>query len=166
MKVSFRKKVISRMKDVISKIVLIFLYKGFKITYKYDENVKKEMDSLPNGFIVLIDTGAKNTKLVIQKKENEIIKLKNIENANLEIVFKNPDVAFLMFTGRLGISKAYAEHRFTLKGEIAQAMPLVRCMDIVEAYLFPKIITKNILKYQPNKKIGLLKTYFLALTTK
>ena len=65
---------------------------------------------------------------------------------DLEITFKSIDVAFLMFTGRLGVSKAYAEHRFTLKGEIGKAMSLVRCIDIVEAYLFPKFITKNILK--------------------
>ena len=164
MKVSYKKKITIQIKKIISKIVLWFLYKGFKVTYKYDENVRKEIDSLENGFTAIIDTGAKNTKLIIQKLNNKLIKLKTVENANIEIVFKSLDTAFLMFTGRLGVSRAYAEHRFTLKGEIAQAMSLVRCIDIVEAYLFPKIITKNILKYQPKKSIGLLKTYVLALT--
>ena len=64
-----------------------------------------------------------------------------------------------MFTGRLGVSKAYAEHRFTLKGEIGKAMSLVRCIDIVEAYLFPKFITKNILKEIPKKSMGLVRCY-------
>lgn len=68
-----------------------------------------------------------------------------------------------MFTGRLGVSKAYAEHRFTLKGEIGKAMSLVRCIDIVEAYLFPSIITKNILKYKPQKSMGIIKTYVFAM---
>ena len=68
-----------------------------------------------------------------------------------------------MFTGRLGVSKASAEPRFTLKGEIGEAMSIVRCMDIVEAYLFPEIITRNILKAQPSKKIGILRTYLLTL---
>ena len=164
MKKSYKRKIVISIKRFISKIVLFFLFKGFVVTYKYDENVRKEIDSLPNGFTAMIDAGEKNVKLIIQKKDNKIIKLKQAKNADIEIVFKSLDSAFLMFTGRLGVSRAYAEHRFTLKGEIAKAMCLVRCIDIVEAYLFPRFITKNILKYQPNKNMGLLKTYVLALT--
>ena len=38
-------------------------------------------------------------------------------------------------------------------------MSLVRCIDIVEAYLFPKFITKNILKEIPKKSMGLVRCY-------
>lgn len=166
MRKSYKKRVAIAIEKLVSKIVLFFLFKGFKVAYKYDENVRKEIDSLQDGFTAAIDTGEKDIKLIIRKKDNKIIRLKQVENADIEIVFKSIDVAFRMFTGRLGVSRAYAEHRFTLKGEIAQAMCLVRCIDIVEAYLFPKLITKNILKYQPKKNIGLLRTYILALTIK
>lgn len=163
MKQSIKRKMGISTKKFISKIVLFFLYKGFKVTYKYDENVKKEIDSLDNGFTAVIDTGIDNVKLIIKKENNKLIRLKDTENADIEIVFKSIDVAFLMFIGKLGVSKAYAEHRFTLKGEISKAMVLVRCIDIVESYLFPKIITKGILKYQPKKSIGIVRTYILAL---
>lgn len=163
---SYKRKIVVSIKKFISKIILFFLFKGFVVTYKYDENVRKEIETLPDGFTAMIDTGEKNVKLIIQKKDNKIIKLKEAKNADIEIVFKSIDAAFLMFIGRLGVSRAYAEHRFTLKGEITQAMCLVRCIDIVEAYLFPKFITKNILKYMPTKNMGLLKTYFLALVTR
>lgn len=163
MKQSIKRKMGISTKKFISKIVLFFLYKGFKVTYKYDENVKKEIDSLDNGFTAVIDTGIDNVKLIIKKENNKLIRLKDTENADIEIAFKSIDVAFLMFIGKLGVSKAYAEHRFTLKGEISKAMVLVRCIDIVESYLFPKIITKGILKYQPKKSIGIVRTYILAL---
>ena len=166
MKQSLKRKFSIEVKKFVSKIVLFFLYKGFKVTYKYDENVKKEINLLENGFTAIIDTGMKNVKLIIKKEENKLVRLKSTENADIEIVFKSIDVAFRMFTGRLGVSRAYAEHRFTLKGEIPQAMVLVRCIDIVEAYLFPKIITKGILKYQPKKNIGILRTYISALLIK
>ena len=42
MKQSIKRKMGISTKKFISKIVLFFLYKGFKVTYKYDENVKKE----------------------------------------------------------------------------------------------------------------------------
>lgn len=68
-----------------------------------------------------------------------------------------------MLTGRLGVSGAYAGHRFTLSGEISEAMSFVRCIDIVEAYLFPKFITKHILKEVPRKQANMLKTYRYVL---
>ena len=40
MKISYKRKLVNHIKNTISKIVLFFLYKGFKVTYKYDENVK------------------------------------------------------------------------------------------------------------------------------
>ena len=163
MKISLKRKMIIKIKKIISKIVLFFLYKGFKVTYKYDDNVKKEIDSWKDGFSFTVDTGEKGVKLTLKKENGKIIRVKEFKNADIEIVFKSLDVAFLMFTGRLGVSKAYAEHRFTLKGEIGEAMSIVRCMDIVEAYLFPEIITRNILKSQPNKKIGIIRTYLLTV---
>ena len=163
MKISCKRKIQLQCKKVISKIVLFFLYKGFKLTYRYDENVKREVDSWDNGFTAIVDAGAQNVKLIIKKQDGKLIRLSKTETADIEIKFKSLDVAFRMFTGRLGVSKAYAEHRFTLKGEITKAMSIVRCVDIVEAYLFPRIITKHILKAQPHKSMGILRTYLTIL---
>lgn len=163
MKISLKKRISRAIKNVISKIVLFFLYKGFKVTYKHDENVRKEIESWKDGFSAVIDTGYKNTKLIIKKENGKIVKSKTADNPDIEITFKSLDVAFLMFTGRLGVSKAYAEHRFTLKGEIGKAMSLVRCIDTVEAYLFPKFITKHILKDMPQKNMGIVRTYIAAI---
>ena len=163
MDISLKRKIVIKIKRIISKIVLFFLYKGFKVTYKHDENVKKEIDSWKDGFSFIVDTGEKNVFLTLKKESGKIVRVKNMQDVDIEIVFKSLDVAFLMFTGKLGVSRAYAEQRFTLKGEIGEAMSIVRCMDIVEAYLFPEIITRNILKAQPSKKIGILRTYLLTL---
>ena len=45
------------------------------------------------------------------------------------------------------------------KGDIARAMSVVRCVDLAEAYLFPKIMTKQILKEVPETRMGLIRTY-------
>lgn len=44
----------------------------------------------------------------------------------------------------MGITEAYAQHRFMVKGDIAEIMSIVRCIELAEVYLFPKIITKRI----------------------
>lgn len=164
MKISLKRKIVKKLKAFISKIVLFFLYRGFKAGYKFDDHVKKEIDNWPEGMSAVIKTGEKGVSLCIKKRGGKLLRFKIIDNADIEINFKSIDVAFLMFTGRLGVAKAYAEHRFTLKGEINKTMSLVRVIDIVEAYLFPKFITKNILKEVPKKQANLLRTYVYVLT--
>lgn len=168
MRITIKRKIVVRLKTIISKIVLFFLYKGFKVTRKNDFAVKSEIESWEDGFTVCIDAGASDVKLIIKKENDKLIRLKQEDESNidLKIIFKSIDVAFLMFTGRLGVSKAYAEHRFILKGEISKAMSFVRCIDIVEAYLFPKFITQNILKEIPKKTMGILRTYEQVLVIK
>ena len=164
MKVSIKRKILNYLKAFISRIVLFFLYRGFKACYKFDKSAKEEIDSWNEGFTFIIETGVKNVNLCIKKENKKIVKIKETKNADIIIKFKSIDAAFLMFTGRLGVASAYAEHRFTLKGEINKAMTLVRVIDLVEAYLFPKIITKHILKEVPKKGTNILRTYIYVLT--
>ena len=152
------------MKKIIAKIVLFFLYRGFKVIYKIEPKVKKEIDKWHEDFGIKIITCENGPFLYIKKENGKLVRVKNNkESAEIEIVFKNFQSSFLLLTGRMGISKAYAEHRFLLKGNIMDAMSFVRCTDIVESYLFPKIITKRILKEVEKRKQNILFVYFRVL---
>ena len=152
------------MKKLIAKIVLFFLYRGFKVVYKIDDKVKNEIDNWHDGYGIKIITCENGPSLYIKKKNGKLVRIKDKEeNAEIEIIFKNFNSAFLLFTGRMGISKAYAEHRFLLKGNIMDAMSFVRCTDIVESYLFPKIITKRILKEVTKRKVNIFIVYIRVI---
>ena len=158
-KISNKRKIVISIKESISRIVLFFLYRGIKVLYKKDSRVKEELDALEEGFSLEMKTSINGPKLIIKKENNDIIKLNETENVDISICFKSIDAAFLVLTGRLGVAQAYAEHRFTLKGDIAVAMAVVRCVDLVESYLFPKFITKNILKEVPKREKSMLSIY-------
>ena len=158
-KISNKRKIIVWIKENISRIVLFFLYRGIKVLYKKDSRVKEELDALKDGFTLELKTSINGPKLIVKKENNDIIKLKETENVDISICFKSIDAAFLVLTGRLGVAQAYAEHRFTLKGDIAVAMAVVRCVDLVESYLLPKFITKNILKEVPKREKSMLSIY-------
>ena len=64
-----------------------------------------------------------------------------------------------MLTGRMGIAGAYAAHGFSLHGDIGTAMELTRCVDLAESYLFPKIMTRRILKEVAKKRTSSLVLY-------
>ena len=152
------------MKKLIAKIVLFFLYRGFKVVYKIEPKVKKEIDNWEDGFGIKIITCANGPVLYMKKENGKLINVKDREEkAPIEIIFKNFESAFLLLTGRMGISKAYAQHRFLLKGNIMDAMSFVRCTDIVESYLFPKIITKRILKEVTKRKVNIFIVYIRVI---
>lgn len=158
------KKGIRSVKKTVSKIVLFFLYRAFHVSYHLDSNIKKEIDSWEEGRQIEIQTEAKGPSLILRKAKGEIVKIKQKEQeSDICIQFKSLEAAFLMLTGRLGVAKAYAEHRFILKGDISQAMSFVRCVDMIESYLFPKFITKHILKDNYTKQISSFVIYFHIL---
>lgn len=159
MKISIRRKIVFQSKIWLSKLVLFFLYRGIHIVNKIEPNVYKETKNWKNGYTIKIKTCENGPSLLLKKQGDEIIRIKESKNCDLEIIFKSLDAAFLLLTGRLGIAKAYCEHRFLLKGNIMEAMSFVRCVDIVETYLFPKIIAKHLVKQISKIKIPRIVTY-------
>ena len=65
--------------------------------------------------------------------------------------------------GEIGIAQAYAEHRFTLRGNMGLAMPFVRCVDRTEGYLFPPFLARRILKRLPKKEVSTARVYLAVL---
>ena len=70
------------------------------------------------------------------------------------INFKNLEAAFLMMTAQLGTARAYAEHRMSVRGDLTIALSNIRCLNVVERYLFPTFIAKNVVKRLPDIPAG------------
>lgn len=135
-------------KGRISSLVLYVLYGGLCELYQTDSRIKEEMDRWPDGMTYGLKCSPKGPSLFFRKNEGKLMRLNPRIQRSYDtcITFKNIDAAFLVLTGRQGIAGAYAAHGFSLHGDIGTAMELTRCVDIVESYLFPKLMTKRILK--------------------
>ncbi len=60
----------------------------------------------------------------------------------------------------------HAEHRATVRGDLALAMSLVRCLHIVEGYLCPDIMTRRILPHPAKRRASHVTAYvFLIFRT-
>ena len=116
------------------------LFRALKFLSCRDSRVKEEACRWPQGKTLRLDTPG-----------------------DVTIRFKSPDDAFRVFTGQLGIAQAYAQHRFTLRGNMGLAMPFVRCVDIAEGYLFPAVLARRILKRRPKKEISTARVYLAVL---
>ncbi len=90
-------------------------------------------------------------------------KLDRESAGDVTIRFKSPSDAFRVFTGQISVAQAYAQHKFVLRGDMALAMPFVRCVDITEGYLFPDFLAKRILKRLPEKEVPAVRVYGAVL---
>lgn len=152
---------IQSLKILAIRIVFCVLGKGFASCSKYDNRVRIEVDDWSEGTTILLSVADSGPRLMMKKQGGKIRIIKNInlEKPVVSIYFKSINAAILVITGRIGIWQAYAQHRFTLKGDIFSAMSVVRCMDSVENYLFPPFLTNNIIRKRPNKNVSSLKIY-------
>jgi hypothetical protein len=135
----------------------------------FENDVIKEITTWNNGFTFSMDVLPGGPSLVM-RKQNRTMKLigftKN-PNADLIIELKNLDTAFRMITTQAGAHQIYAEHKIGVIGNISDSMKLIRLIYIIEGYLFPKILSKNILKQTPTmtlkKHFNRMRIYTLGM---
>ena len=157
--ISIRKKISNSIKAFIARIVLFVLYRGIKVLAREDSRIMREFQSWPEGLSVVLETSYNGPSISLMKKDSKLVRTGNIENADIRITFRSIDAAFLVLTGQIGVARAYAEHRFMLSGDICQTMSIVRCIDIAESYLFPRLMTRRILRKVEKKEFSTLRVY-------
>lgn len=136
-------------KSFLCKIIFNILIKGMSGVAKYDNEIRDELASLPDGYKVKLGVypHADYVKFII--KNNRVYKTQD-EECDIEILFKNLKVAKKVLLGRLSIAEAFSMHAIILEGNINDALVLVRVMERTEDYLFPKWYTKAINRKKKN----------------
>lgn len=138
------------------------LFRALKFLSCRGSRVKEEACRWPQGKTLRLEIpGARG--FTVTGTEKGFRKLPQDTPGDVTIRFKSPDDAFRVFTGQIGIAQAYAQHRFTLRGNMGLAMPFVRCVDIAEGYLFPAVLARRILKRRPKKEISTARVYLAVL---
>lgn len=145
--------------QLVCGIVLQVLFRAIRVLSHCDSRIKQELLELPEGQVVKLSVSPheKSRSLTFAVSSGTVHK--SDKSPNIHIVFKNEAMAFRVFTGRMGIAGAYAAHAFTLRGNINETMGIVRVVDMVEGYLFPKFMTRRILKDIPKKQLPTLAVY-------
>ncbi len=139
----------NRMKYRVVKFVLSLLGKALQEVSKIDEEVQMELRALPDGFVGAMLVLPDGPSVAFRKDNGRLYYLGTdypAENADLIVMFKNLESAFMVMTAQLSTHKAYAQHRISVRGDLVQAMIVTRCLNIVQAYLFPGPLSGLVLK--------------------
>lgn len=138
------------------------LVRALKYLSRRDSRIQAEARNWPEGKTLRLEIpGAAGFTITGTGKGFK--KLHKDTPGDVVIRFKSPADAFRVFTGQLGVAQAYAQHKFTMKGDMAMTMAFVRCVDLTEAYLFPAILAKRILKRLPKKEVATAGVYRAVL---
>ena len=140
-------------------IVLRVVHAALVELYALDSRVRAEFDRMPEGMSYALQTGHAAPELYVQWTGGRLLNLKKIEKPTCALRLKSTGISFRMFTGQMGLAQAYAQHAFSMQGEIADVMRLARLVNLVEGYLFPKCITKHILTDIPALQVNPLRVY-------
>ena len=140
-------------------IVLRVVHAALVELYALDTRVRDEFDCMPEGMSYALQTGYKAPELYVQWQGGKLLNLDKIEKPTCALRLKSIGISFRLFTGQMGLAQAYAQHAFSMQGEIADVMRLARLVNLVEGYLFPKFITKHILTDIPALQVNPLRVY-------
>lgn len=150
-------------KEILNRVnglVLEVLFRSFRVLYRRDSRVRDEIAGWENGLTLRLVCGPGGASLAVCKDEkNGVRRLRRGQRAQITMRFKSVEGAFRVLSGQIGVAGAYAAHLFTLEGDIYQTMSFVRCVDYLEAYLFPPFWSRRILKELPEKQVSPLEVY-------
>lgn len=152
------------MKRAFQKLVvgaaLRVVYAALVELSRMDAAVAAELAKLPAGMSYTIRTGHECPTLCVQWDGARLLRpAAPVAPARCELSLKSLATAFRIFTGQMGLAQAYAQHAFTMAGEVADVMRLARLVNRTEAYLFPPFITRSFLTDLPELPASPLRLY-------
>jgi hypothetical protein len=159
-------------KRVTNQIVMFVLGRALQSLSHSDPLIQQDVRSWPEKFTLMLVVRPDGGSMTVTRADNGHLIYRgnkiSEKEADVVIYVKNVDSAFSMFTGQLGIDVAYAQHAMCARGDLSNTVSVVRVLDIAEAYLFPSILARRLMKQLPPipfcRKHGLrLKTYTLGL---
>lgn len=156
-----------RFTKALAGVVFVVLGRGLVAAAKHDARVRQEIARWPEGTVVVLAIAPDGPTLAVRKHDGRLSYLGGMGELKptLYVEYKSVDVALPVLIGRQGILQAFAEHRSVLVGDIGLGMSLVRCLHIVEGYLFPRFITRPIVPGAIAREVSMLRVYATVLTT-
>lgn len=148
-------------KKIVVNVGFKFLGKGLVSCSKIEKAVKEEIEFYEDGFTIELKVFNTETKVAVMKMGNEFKYLGSKYNTtpDLSVIFKSYEGALLLILGQIAVYEGYAQHRFMVKGDLIKSLPFIRILYYVEAYLFPKFISKHILKEMPERSSSKIHAY-------
>ncbi len=157
---------------LVNRVVLFVLGRGLQSASKHDPAIRAELARWQPGFTFMLKQLPHGPSMAVTRTEKGDLRYQGAnfpeEKCDVIFFFRNVESAFMMFTAQIGTPTAYAQHRMSARGDLANSMAMVRVLNSIQAYLFPAFIARGIMKRLPPipfwyKQALRLKIYLLGI---
>lgn len=150
-----------RVRKAVAGLVFAVLGRGLVACSRFDTRVRDEALTWPEGTTITLAIAPDCPRTTVLKRDGKLHALGRSRDVTptLLVTFKSVDGALPVLLGMKSVLQSFAEHRAVVKGDLGLAMSLVRCLHIVEGYLFPDIINRRILPRAAVREAGHLRAY-------
>lgn len=158
-------------KKMITAIGFFALKQAIVSVSHFNKDLKKELGYFKEGYTIQLKVLPNGPKIAFEKHQDKLKTIStNKREYDLVIIFKTKEIAYRIMTTLSNVPKAFTQNRLMVYGNVADSMVLIRIMNIVQAYLFPPILSKRVLKRVPQfsigQHIGRIRVYTLGLLFK
>ena len=153
-------------KRSVAAIVFAVLGRGLVASCRLDYRVRNEVSTWPDGTVVTLEIAPDGPSTTVRLQNGRLTALGGGRPvpATLLVTFKNVDGAFPVLLGMKGVLQSFAEHRASLAGDVGLGISLVRCLHIVEGYLFPDLMNRRILPAKADRRVSHVRAYVTLLS--
>jgi len=156
---------LKQIKVLLVRIALWLLGRAMCACAALDSRAHAEVRGWEDGVRIAMQVGPRGPAMALEKRGNRLRYLgaTGVNSADLLIHFKHVDAALPVLLGMASVARGWAERRMTMKGDLTFAMSVVRVMFLVEAYLFPGLITRRIMQRVPAREVSMARVYLSTL---
>jgi hypothetical protein len=156
------------LKRILAKIIFIFLGRAFQAATRFDPDIRREVEDLPEHFTMMMNIQPNGPSMSLEKAGPRLMyRGGSAKTADLTINFKNLECALMVLLPIMGADRAFAERRMNVRGDLAMASAVTRCLNILLAHLYPRIVCRNLMKRLPamplSKQLVRLKILFAGI---
>ena len=163
-------------KEATVKAVFLFMGTALEAAAERDPDIAKEVAAWENGFVLMMNVLPSGPHMTFEKADGRLFYrgralkeppiAKNgvvpppdeaLRDATVVVNFKSIESAFMVLTPQMGTPRAYAERRLLVKGDLSKVMSFSRCLNILLAHLYPKVVYASLMKRPP--RMGLKKQF-------
>ena len=121
-----------------------------------DEEVMREVRSLPHGFSFMMRVRSGSAAMALVKRGERLMAVpaRKIPHPALSFEFKHVAHAFLVLSFQESTPRAFANDRLSVDGEYPSAMKMLRALNRMQALVLPRFIAVRALKSCPPLGLG------------
>lgn len=157
----------STFKKITTEIGLWVLKRAAISLSHFNKEVKQELNAWPENFKVKVAVKGDGPGIAWIKTKTGLSATSLKGDFDLEVYFKNLNTAFNVITTLSNVPEAFTQNRIQAFGYNPDSMILIRILNVVQAYLFPPILSKRVLKRVPKfswkQHLGRIRVYTLGL---